>query len=593
MKAPSSRLGLPPGVVSVPPHAHGSLRRETLERVPPSPEGMVFTMTKVPTPLEHTEEGRAFLQQRVSKYGIWGSGFGWLFLAQRLIGITVDQRWDELTDPSFVFHFLGAATLLALGLACMRGTPSVGFIRGAEVLGMLASSTFYALMGLWMWPFSSPHYIILLALAFGLIVRAIYVPSSFRWSLLVTALPGIPLLVVTYLLYAKTDFSPLVESAAAFYGRETPEQVRENLVSSDIAAGITVFTGTWWLCVLAICGSASRVIYGLRTKVREVTRLGQYTLLEKLGEGGMGAVYRARHAMLRRPTALKLLKTERAGAEAIARFEKEVQLTAALTHPNTVTIFDYGRTPEGVFYYVMELLDGATVTDIVEATGAQPPARVVHILRDAASALAEAHGVNLIHRDIKPSNIMLVEQGGKPDVGKVLDFGLVKELEGAEDVALTQANSITGTPQYLSPEGIVAPDTVDARSDIYALGAVGYYLLTGSHLFDGNTVVEVCGAHLHKTPEPLSERLGGEVPPDLEALILKCLSKMPEERPQSAEELERALDACEVDGEWTVEQARNWWQRHREALDEARERHYVTGSSQTVAVDFGSRKGAA
>ena len=555
--------------------------------------GLLAVMSTVPTPIENSEEGRAFLQARVSKYGLWGSGFGWLFLAQRLLGILVDQRWRELWHPSFVFHLLGAATLTGLGLAVARGTPSVNFVRRAELLGIFASSTFYALMGLWMWPFQSPHYIILLALAFALFARAIYVPSTFRWSLWVTVFPAIPLLVVTYMLYSRADFTPLVESAAAFYAHETAEQMRENLSSREVALGITVFTATWWLCVIAMCGAASHVIYGLRTKVRDATRLGQYTLVEKLGEGGMGAVYRARHAMLRRPTALKLLKTERAGADAIARFEKEVQLTAALTHPNTVTIFDYGRTPEGVFYYVMELLDGATVTDIVEATGAQPPARVVHILRDAASALAEAHGVHLIHRDIKPSNIMLVEQGGKPDVGKVLDFGLVKELEGAADVALTQANSITGTPQYLSPEGIVAPDTVDARSDIYALGAVGYYLLTGSHLFDGNTVVEVCGAHLHKTPEPPSERLGGRVPPDLEALILKCLAKVPEERPQSAEELERALDACDVEGEWSVEQARQWWRRHREALEEVRQGLEVSGSSQTVAVDFGSRKGAA
>lgn len=550
-------------------------------------------MSTVPTPLEHTEEGRAFLQMRVSKYGIWGSSFGWLFLAQRLLGIVVDRRWEELQHPSFVFHFLGAATLLALGLACARGTPSVRFIRGAELVGILASCSFYALMGLWMWPFQSPHYIILLALACGLFARAIYVPSTFLWSLCVTALPGVPLLVVTYLLYSKTDFTPLAASAAAFFGRASAEQVREKWVSSDIAFGITVFTATWWLCVLALCGSASRVIYGLRTQVRDVKRLGQYTLLEKLGEGGMGAVYRARHAMLRRPTALKLLKTGRAGAEAIARFEKEVQLTAALTHPNTVTIFDYGRTPEGVFYYVMELLDGATVTDVVEAAGAQPPARVVHILRDAASALAEAHGVGLIHRDIKPSNIMLVDQGGKPDVAKVLDFGLVKELEGGDNVELTQANSITGTPQYLSPEAITAPDSVDARSDLYALGAVGYYLLTGTHVFEGATVVEVCGAHLHKTPEPLSDRLGAALPPELEALILKCLAKNPAERPQSADELDQALAACEVGEAWTVERARQWWQRHRETVDGLREQHAISGSAQTIAIDFESRKGAA
>ncbi len=234
----------------------------------------------------------------------------------------------------------------------------------------------------------------------------------------------------------------------------------------------------------------------------------------------MGIVYRASHAMLRRPTAIKLLPADRAGNETLARFEKEVQLTASLTHPNTVTIFDYGRTPDGIFYYAMELLDGATLADVVEVDGPQPAARVAQILGQAAGALAEAHAVKLIHRDVKPANIMLVEQGGKPDVAKVLDFGLVKELDATASPELTQIDAVTGTPQYMAPESIRAPDEVDARSDIYALGAVGYFLLTGEHVFTADTVVEVCAKHLNDEPVAPSERLGAAVPADLETLIL-------------------------------------------------------------------------
>ena len=187
--------------------------------------------------------------------------------------------------------------------------------------------------------------------------------------------------------------------------------------------------------------------------------------------------------MLKRPTAIKLLRPEIADRDALDRFRREVQLTAKLTHPNTVTIYDYGRTPEGLFYYAMELLSGATLTQVVEAGGPQPVERVVRILRDAALALNEAHDVGLIHRDIKPSNIMLARQGGIPDVTKVLDFGLVKNLGKVDDLEQTNTMSIKGTPHYLSPEAIQDPQGIDARTDLYALGAVGYYLLAGRHVF--------------------------------------------------------------------------------------------------------------
>jgi len=307
---------------------------------------------------------------------------------------------------------------------------------------------------------------------------------------------------------------------------------------------------------------ASQVIYGLREQVREARRLGQYTLEQKLGEGGMGVVYRARHAMLRRPTAIKLLPPEKAGAAALERFEREVQLTARLSHPNTVAVFDYGRTPDGVFYYAMEYLDGADLHTLVREDGPQPPARVVHVLRQVASALAEAHGIGLIHRDVKPENIILCERGGIPDVAKVVDFGLVRDLEHAS--SLSRAEVVQGTPLYLSPEAIRAPEQVDGRSDLYALAAVGYFMLCGQHVFTGATLVEVCAHHLHTQPAAPSERVGRPLPAALEALLLECLDKNPARRPASASVLVARLASLAQDHPWSDADARAWWDRWRE-----------------------------
>jgi serine/threonine-protein kinase len=232
----------------------------------------------------------------------------------------------------------------------------------------------------------------------------------------------------------------------------------------------------------------------------------------------------------------------------------------------------------------MELLEGASLEDVVSLDGAQPAERVIHVLYQVAGALSEAHGIGLIHRDIKPANIILCEQGGEPDVPKVVDFGLVKDLSGGEGVALTQTESITGTPLYMSPEAVARPDEVDARSDIYALGAVGYYLLTGQHVFTGHTLVEVCGHHLHARPMPPSERLGAPVPQDLEAVLLSCLEKDPARRPQSAADLRQRLSGCQGFGGWRADRARLWWTENAAALRThasaaAREREPETASA--------------
>jgi len=312
----------------------------------------------------------------------------------------------------------------------------------------------------------------------------------------------------------------------------------------------------WSTAGSVVATVASKVIYGLHVKAREARQLGQYALEEKIGEGGMGEIYRARHAMLRRPTAIKLLSGH--GSEAqLKRFEKEVQLTARLTHPNTISIYDYGRTPDGVFYYAMELLDGMTLEQLVERHGPQPPGRVIHLLLQVCGALREAHRVGLIHRDIKPANIHLCHRGDIPDFVKVLDFGLVREIGTQTDVTLSAVDAVVGTPLFLSPEAILTPNDIDARADIYGLGGVAYYLATGTTPFSGQSMVEICGHHLHTQVEAPSRRR--PLPKDLERLILACLAKAPAERPQTAQALAQALEQCEDARSWREADAEAWW----------------------------------
>jgi CHASE1-domain containing sensor protein len=329
----------------------------------------------------------------------------------------------------------------------------------------------------------------------------------------------------------------------------------------------------------------------LRKVVAENKRLGQYTLEEKIGEGGMGVVYRATHAMLRRPAAIKLLLKERASERDLARFEREVQLTSQLTHPNTISIFDYGRTAEGLFYYVMEFLDGMDLERLVREDGPLPPGRAIHILAQASGALAEAHLLGLIHRDIKPANIVLTERRDEPDVVKVVDFGLVKTLEPSESQpGITRVNSITGTPLYLAPEAISSPETVDGRADLYALGAVAYFMLTGRQVFEAGTVMEVLGKHMFEQPIAPSERLGRPISADLESLVLSCLAKDRGARPASAAALRAALLACKDSQGYDVEAARVWWRERGATLRTGtRLAAHRAGHATTMAIDLDNR----
>jgi serine/threonine protein kinase len=307
------------------------------------------------------------------------------------------------------------------------------------------------------------------------------------------------------------------------------------------------------------------VVFSVRiiaSQQRKMQRLGQYRLERKLGKGGLGEVYKASHAMLRRPTAIKLLRPERSSKEEMERFEREVQLTSQLTHLNTVRIYDYGRTPEGVFYYAMEYLPGINLHDFIEETGPVTEGRCIHILLQICASLKEAHAFGLIHRDIKPENIIIYERGGDYDMVKVLDFGLVKYARDTQKAGVSRYEWVAGTPKYLSPEAIKTPAEIDGRGDLYSVGAVAYYLLTGSDVFGGITPTDICRKQVHDAPQPPSERLGRPISEDLESVVLSCLEKDPGRRPKDASALIEALEGCRDAGKWTQAEAKDWWIRH-------------------------------
>jgi serine/threonine-protein kinase len=314
---------------------------------------------------------------------------------------------------------------------------------------------------------------------------------------------------------------------------------------------------------VAIAVFGSHKIRELHEKAHEAQRLGQYRLKRVLGFGGMGAVYLAEHVLLRRPCAVKLIRPDQAGdPKALVRFEREVRAAATLTHWNTIEIFDYGHAEDGTFYYVMEYLPGMNLEDLVEQYGPLPAGRAVHLLRQVCQALREAHGIGLIHRDIKPGNIFACERGKVYDVAKLLDFGLVKTV-GAEgdSLRLTRDGTITGSPAFMSPEQAMGRGQLDARSDIYNVGAVAYFLITGKLPFDRQSMLQMLHAHAYE-PFVATPEFNEAAPADLQRVILRCLEKDPDRRYQDAVTLEKALAACESAGQWTTESAEEWWRRH-------------------------------
>jgi eukaryotic-like serine/threonine-protein kinase len=484
-------------------------------------------------PVNSSEELR-FVQGRLALFGktVFFLSLAFLLIKGAFDLLRGDSRIGVIGRISH-----GLATLIVLVLwrvAASRRAFSEKALDWIDIAATVGLGVCFAIMAhSFLQPWGA--YLGILAVGYTVIGRAVTVPSAPLKTLLLGGACS-----------AVLSVSVAMMESPAFIPEELGMPVRT-----------LMDTVLWSLSGTVLAGVASKVIYGLQEKAIEARQLGQYTLEAKIGEGGMGEIFRARHAMLRRPTAIKVMTGD--GAEAaLRRFEKEVQLTARLTHPNTISIYDYGRTPDGRFYYAMELLDGMTLEELVTRSGPQPPARVIHILLQVCGALREAHGVGLIHRDIKPANVYLCTRGGMRDVVKVLDFGLVREFRSDGSVTGSNLDILVGTPLYLSPEAILSPAQLDSRADIYALGALAYVLLSGAPPFAGRTLVELCGHHLHSVPERLSAR-GVNVAPDLEQTVLDCLAKDPSARPQSARDVAERLLACQDAGRWGEAEAERWW----------------------------------
>ncbi len=522
-----------------------------------------------------TEEGRAFLQERLALFTAVLAAVSFAFWVL-LVAMQLPMRPGGLPTMQSLagtMHVLQVVVLVAIraSLSRSRGTTTLYVFDAIAIVLSSVAFGAMAVLGhdaprpaaLRAYPQAINMMPAITATILIFLGRAILVPSTAKRT---AALAGAMTVILSI-------------ASAIVFKRHLPPPVASTWPMGGVYSAM-------WCVTAGILGVvASAVLYKLQARARIADELGQYRLEEKIGEGGMGVVYRASHALLRRPTAVKLLPRDRAGEHTIARFEKEVQLTSRLTHPNTIAIYDFGRTPDGVFYYAMEYVDGLDLEDLVRRDGPMPASRVVHVLTQVCGALDEAHAVGLIHRDIKPANILLCERARAADVVKVVDFGLVKEIEGANaDARVSALNTIVGTPLYLSPEAILTPGDLDARSDLYAVGCVAYFLLTGAPPFGGTTALEVFAKHMHGEPEPPSRRCS--VPAALEALILECLAKDRERRPDSARTLRKRLDACGLDP-WTDDDARGWWSERGTALRESRAT--VSPSNETLAVDLSQR----
>ncbi len=326
-----------------------------------------------------------------------------------------------------------------------------------------------------------------------------------------------------------------------------------------------VVMGVGLLILAATSVLVTRTLYSLRRKAHRARQLGNYTIERKMGRGGMGEVFVARHARMCRPSAVKVLRVSGSlDLDALARFEREVQLSSSLTHPNTITIFDFGRAGQNTFYYAMEYLEGLDLQRLVKRFGPLGAERTIFLLTQVCGSLAEAHGRQIVHRDMKPANIFVTERGGLFDYVKVLDFGLAKHVDSGDGEGVTKAGLILGTPEYMAPEAIRDEGRVDTRADLYGLGAVAYFLLTGQPPFQCRTQLQTLVDQVRKPPVPPSEVTEIEIPVELESIVLKCLEKWPEERYQKVEEIDAALRSVPLEETWNLDQAREWWTLHSE-----------------------------
>jgi hypothetical protein len=514
-----------------------------------------------------------FLQRRLVSYAtiLFTISVGFFSVSALIVAATngIGAALDLFGLPQCHAHFMATGVMAVLWVATRFGVRSLKTLRALDAGSTLFICVLFTGMFLGVPPASRPELVLLLTMNFVLVTRAATVPSTPARTLAIGVPSVIPTIVVSGVIQAGSSVATAATTSAA------------------------VYAATWAGVALVTSGMISRAIYGLSRQVAEARQVGQYTLEERIGKGGMGEVYRARHALLKRPTAVKLLRSNDAEGGNVERFEREVQLTSQLLHPNAVAIYDYGHTLGGVFYYAMEYLDGIDLDELVRLAGPQPPKRVARMLAQACGALEEAHTKGLIHRDVKPANIFLCEKHGGYDVTKVVDFGLVKDVAASETKDITGTTTLLGTPMFMAPETILSPDEATLRSDLYSLGGVAYYLLTGSHVFSGETTMAICTHHLHTAPEAPSKRLGAELPPGLDELVLRCLAKDPNQRPTSASALATAFEKLAL-AEWTATDSERWWTEYRPRIQSFRKQRrdgngFASGA--TIAINLTKRNG--
>jgi len=466
-----------------------------------------------------------------------------------------------LKDNDRALHYLDGTVILSLGgvVALLSSCRPIrlAHLRALELvmIGVLALRVaiveyrlvnFFSVRGEPVMAQLTVKNIVLLT-AVLILTNGLYVPKTWRRAALVAMpLALLPFATLLLLFLQQPD-------AMSWLGQEW----RTGEIPRFLLFGFDAMT----LPIVAV-GSAfgASAISRLRRQVAEAQQLGQYYLRSQLGVGGMGEVYLAEHQLLKRPCAIKLIRPS-VGSDPRAqeRFEREVRLTATLSHPNTVEIYDYGRTEDGTYYYVMEYLPGLSLAELVERHGPQPPERVVYLLLQVCQALSEAHAAGLIHRDIKPSNILVSRRGGRDDVAKVLDFGLVLPMAHTGAPQMSGEGEILGTPLFMSPEQAEGYADIDGRSDIYSLGAVAYYLLTGRPPFDQEDGIQVLIAHARDPVVPPS-LVRDSIPDDVDRVVVRCLAKAPGDRFPDAKALEAALSACVCANEWDQDRAARWWQ---------------------------------
>jgi eukaryotic-like serine/threonine-protein kinase len=451
------------------------------------------------------------------------------------IGVFALVRWANLPAATKLNIGLAFEVLGSIGIAVAEYR---GIIQGIRYVGMenLPDAAGFGLSWVSVW----------------VMLFTVVVPSPPRRAIVAAAL-SVAAVPVTFALYVATGITTV---------RLGPPEFFFALVLP-------------YAIVLTMAGVAASVVYRLGSEVRRARELGSYRLVERLGEGGMGEVWRAEHRLLARPAAVKLIRQDALGPAGperrrvnLQRFEREAQATASMRCPHTVELYDFGVADDGTFYYVMELLDGLDLEALVRDYGPVEAGRAIHLLTQLCHSLGEAHEIGLIHRDIKPANIYTCRLGRETDWVKVLDFGMVKRHGeiGDSDPKLTADNVVGGTPAYMAPEQALG-DPIDGRADLYAAGCVAYWLLTGQQVFKGRTPMETMMQHAHATPVPPSQRSELPIPVELDAVIMACLAKAPGERPQTADALALRLQDVPIEHPWTAERAARWWDTYRPRAD--------------------------